>query len=84
MALPHPWGRNDLGAQMPPPMSPLSPGVTLHGTHFHPTPPRQQPGHKDSQSLLSTPSIHSLGQGLEACLPTPAYLNEKQAQDSEF
>lgn len=46
--------------------------------------PRQQPGHKDSQSLLSTPSIHSLGQGLEACLSTPAYLNEKQARDSEF
>lgn len=38
MALPHAWGRNDLGAQMLPPVSPLSPGVTLHGTHFHPRP----------------------------------------------
>lgn len=34
MALPHSWGRNELGAQM----LPLSPRVTLHGTHFHPTP----------------------------------------------
>ena len=76
---------NDLGAQMLPPVSPLSRGghPPREPTPHH-VPVRQQLGHEDGQSLLSTPFIRTLGRGLEACLPTPAYLNEKQARDSEF
>lgn len=49
----------------------------------HP-PAHQQLGHKDGQSLLGTPSIRTLGRGERHASPTPAYLNENQARDSEF
>lgn len=53
MALPHPWGRNDLGAQMLPPVSPLSPGVTLRGTHSPPPPPTNSLGTKTARVCLA-------------------------------